>query len=257
MATPDASLVQQQLADLKESYKHRLAEDLVDLERCTTAMLAEQGNRELMASLCQSLHRIAGSAGTFGWMEVGTACREMEQQTQVWLKRADEVAPEALEMIRARLKALVAHMHQATPEGGVTARIDFDAGSEYTDMGHILHVEDDSDLHQVIAAMCRDIAVLDVAQSLQEARQKLGSTTYDLVLLDLGLPDGSGWELMSVINSLEAAPPVVVLSGNEITAEQRSRVQGALAKSRISNTAFVQTLQQILHGRSIQKGSPQ
>ncbi|MCM2129890.1 response regulator [Larsenimonas rhizosphaerae] len=124
-------------------------------------------------------------------------------------------------------------------------------------MGRILHVEDDSDLHQVISAMCRDIAVLDVAQTLQEARQRLGSITYDLVLLDLGLPDGSGWELMSMINSLEKPPPVVVLSGNEITAEQRSIVQGALAKSRISNKAFVQTLQQILDGRSIQKGSLQ
>ncbi|MCM2129892.1 diguanylate cyclase [Larsenimonas rhizosphaerae] len=133
MATPDASLVQQQLANLKESYKHRLAEDLVDLERCTTAMLAEQGNREMMASLCQSLHRIAGSAGTFGWTEVGAACREMEQQTQIWLKRADDVAPEALEMIRARLRALIGHMHKAASDGDTPPRIDFDAGSEYTD----------------------------------------------------------------------------------------------------------------------------
>ncbi|MCM2972089.1 response regulator [Larsenimonas suaedae] len=116
-----------------------------------------------------------------------------------------------------------------------------------THRGRILHVEDDHDLHHVIATMCRRVADLDAAPDLATARTLLSEQDYDLVLLDLGLPDGSGWELMPLIQQKANVPPVLVLSGSEVTAEQQSRVYGAVAKSRISNEAFVNVLRKALN----------
>ena len=54
----------------------------------------------------------------------------------------------------------------------------------------ILHVEDDPDIVEVVAAILGDMAALECAGTLEEATRKTGASRYDLVILDLGLPDG-------------------------------------------------------------------
>ncbi len=99
----------------------------------------------------------------------------------------------------------------------------------------VLHVEDDADLHRIVATIGRDFADFDVAHNLVEARAKLALERYSLVVLDIGLPDGSGWELLPDLKRLNPEPPVIVLSGSEMTEEQQSRVQAVLVKTRIPN----------------------
>ena len=110
----------------------------------------------------------------------------------------------------------------------------------------VLHVEDDADLHQIVAAIGRDVADFDVANSLAEARTKLALERYNLVVLDIGLPDGSGWELLMELKRLHPEPPVIVLSGYELTAEQQASVQSALVKTRIPNQNLLDTLKRLL-----------
>ncbi|QLC72899.1 PAS domain S-box protein [Pseudomonas sp. LPB0260] len=80
----------------------------------------------------------------------------------------------------------------------------------------ILHVEDDADLRQVVAEQARELAEFVAAGSLAEARQRLGEGPYDLVLLDLGLPDGEGLELLEELHRRHPGLPVVVLSAQEL-----------------------------------------
>lgn len=110
----------------------------------------------------------------------------------------------------------------------------------------VLHVEDDADLHQIIATIGRDIADFDVANTLADARAKLALERYHLVILDIGLPDGSGWELLMELKRLHPEPPVIVLSGSELTLEQQARVQSALVKTRIPNQDLLDTLKRLL-----------
>lgn len=65
----------------------------------------------------------------------------------------------------------------------------------------ILHVEDDADVLSVVAAVAGGIADFDRATDLRSARALLGAHRYDLVILDLTLPDGSGSELLSMIKA--------------------------------------------------------
>jgi DNA-binding response OmpR family regulator len=110
----------------------------------------------------------------------------------------------------------------------------------------VLHVEDDADLQHIVAAIGRNLADFDVAPSLAEARAKLTLERYSLVVLDIGLPDGSGWELLPDLKLLNPEPPVIVLSGSELTAEQQDRVQAALVKTRIPNQDLRDTLKRLL-----------
>ncbi len=56
---------------------------------------------------------------------------------------------------------------------------------------------------------------LEVATTLKQARHKLEKSNYDLVVLDIALPDGDGMELMQEISSIDSTLPVVILSGDE------------------------------------------
>ncbi len=118
----------------------------------------------------------------------------------------------------------------------------------------VLHVEDDVDLHQIVATIGRDVADFDVANNLAEARANLALERYSLVVLDIGLPDGWGWELLTELKRLNPEPPVIVLSGSEMTQQQQDIVQSALVKTRIPNQNLLDTLKRLLAGNALSKG---
>ncbi|EGN75887.1 response regulator with CheY-like receiver [Idiomarina sp. A28L] len=97
----------------------------------------------------------------------------------------------------------------------------------------VLHVEDDYDLHQVISAMAGDGFQLYSAQSVQEARTKVMVGTFDAVILDIGLPDGSGWELMADIKQYQPQAYILVLSGRDISREELQHIDLAIRKSNL------------------------
>lgn len=106
----------------------------------------------------------------------------------------------------------------------------------------VLHVEDDADLRQVVASLCADVATFDAAATYQEAAAQLAAHAYDLVILDITLPDRSGWDLLPVIESKRPAPPVLVFSGAELSAAESGRVAAVLVKSHVSNPELLATI---------------
>ena len=61
----------------------------------------------------------------------------------------------------------------------------------------------------VLLAQEPDLAMVAQAQSLDEARQHCTSGEFDVVILDLSLPDGNGADL--IVDLREANPSVAVL----------------------------------------------
>lgn len=110
----------------------------------------------------------------------------------------------------------------------------------------ILHIEDDPDLRMVVAEQARSLAECVGAGNLMEARQQLACGSWDLVLLDLHLPDGDGFTLIEEIHQHHPGLPIVVLSSTELSTEQLSFVEAALAKSRTEPQAFLNVLARLL-----------
>jgi PAS domain S-box-containing protein len=110
----------------------------------------------------------------------------------------------------------------------------------------ILHVEDDLDIQRIAATIAQDFATFEFAGSLHEAREQLDKHHYDLVLLDLTLKDGSGWELLDTIEALNPAPPVVVFSASDTVSKESDRVEAVLVKAYTSNDQLLRTLQRVL-----------
>jgi PAS domain S-box-containing protein len=106
----------------------------------------------------------------------------------------------------------------------------------------VLHVEDDQDLFQVVQSLCKEVAEFDNAANFEAAAQLLSSKHYDLVILDIKLPDRSGWDLLPLIDQLVPRPPVLVFAGHDLSAEESSRVTAALVKSHVSNPELLKVI---------------
>lgn len=114
----------------------------------------------------------------------------------------------------------------------------------------ILHVEDDADLHKIIQAMVTEHMTLDNAPTLAQARSFLGKHTYDAVLLDIGLPDGSGWELIPEIKETQPEAAIIVLTGQEVSRERYDTVQGVLMKSRLTTERLLDVIESRILGHN-------
>ncbi len=110
----------------------------------------------------------------------------------------------------------------------------------------ILHVEDDPDVQRITAAIAQEFAIFEFAASVDEARARLRERAFDLVLLDLTLPGGSGWDLLADIEALGSPPPVVVFSAAPVSRAERARVAAVLLKTQTSNAELLETLQRVL-----------
>jgi DNA-binding response OmpR family regulator len=74
-------------------------------------------------------------------------------------------------------------------------------------MHSILVVEDSAEMRLLISDALRDFDLSECG-SIEAARERLATSQFDLVILDLTLPDGDGLTLLP-----EAGAPVIVLSG--------------------------------------------
>jgi DNA-binding response OmpR family regulator len=111
----------------------------------------------------------------------------------------------------------------------------------------ILHVEDDVDVHQVIATVLSDVADIVRAGTLHEARRRLAQEHFDLLLLDVGLPDGCGLELLSSLRALTTrAIPVVIFSAADTTPDTVQHVAAALVKTRSSSQELLDTIRTLI-----------
>ena len=108
----------------------------------------------------------------------------------------------------------------------------------------ILHVEDDAATREVVAALIGGRAEVIAAATVAEARERLQRERFDLAILDLGLPDGSGKDLLPLLKPTNGAPatPVVVLSVTETDADLAGAVNAALVKTRTSNENILNTI---------------
>jgi two-component system response regulator DesR len=81
----------------------------------------------------------------------------------------------------------------------------------------VMIVEDHADfrgLMEVLLDRQPDIELLAQAGSLAEAREQAARFEFDVVILDLGLPDGSGADLIAVLRRASPAVRVMVLSAS-------------------------------------------
>ncbi|MGA7256396.1 MAG: sigma-54 dependent transcriptional regulator [Terracidiphilus sp.] len=84
-------------------------------------------------------------------------------------------------------------------------------------MNHVLVVDDEADIRSSLEEILREEGYgVAGAESVAEARTLLDDAAYDVVLLDIWLPDGDGLDMLKETRQLpeESRPEVVIISGH-------------------------------------------
>jgi signal transduction histidine kinase/DNA-binding response OmpR family regulator/CHASE3 domain sensor protein len=111
----------------------------------------------------------------------------------------------------------------------------------------ILHVEDDQDILRIVSAVMGDEAEMIAARSLTDARTILSrDQNFALVIVDVGLPDGSGLDLLAEMRSLPKPPPVLIFSASDYDSGTARHVAASLVKSRTANHELHDTIRHLI-----------
>lgn len=94
---------------------------------------------------------------------------------------------------------------------------------------HVLVVEDEPNLRMIIRRNLehRGVRVSEAADAA-EALQSLAANRPDLMLLDINLPDRTGWDVLRDLGASGPLPPTVVVSAVRVPAD-RLREFGVVA----------------------------
>lgn len=106
----------------------------------------------------------------------------------------------------------------------------------------VLHVEDDDDICAIVRLLIKDHAEVEQAVDVAAARRLIAGQSFDLVLLDLELPDGSGLELLDDLAAYAPEAPAVVFSASELEESMQGSVYRAFVKARTSDRELRETL---------------
>ncbi|MET0100187.1 MAG: CHASE domain-containing protein [Sedimenticola sp.] len=110
----------------------------------------------------------------------------------------------------------------------------------------VLHVEDDPDIATVVSAMLEADARIELATDLGDANSLLDGKRFDLVILDIGLPDGSGLDLLPRLSQYTPPVPVVIFSAQEVDTDTAGQVAGVLVKSRSDSGQLVKMVKELI-----------
>ncbi|MEA2290127.1 MAG: hypothetical protein QOD55_2124, partial [Solirubrobacteraceae bacterium] len=150
--------------------------------------------------------------------------------------------------MRERADLLGAHLEiHATPGTGTRVHLEVglaDDRETSRDPVRVLLVEDHAAVRQAIAAAFEreaDFEVVGQAASLAEARTMLGEVDVDVAVVDLGLPDGYGGDLVPELRDANPRSQALVLSASLERAEMaRAVAKGAAAA--LNKTAHLDEL---------------
>jgi CheY-like chemotaxis protein len=94
----------------------------------------------------------------------------------------------------------------------------------------VLVIDDDEVFRYVVRQQLAgdNVRVLEAATGLQ-GLQRAMQERFDLLLLDLNLPDITGFEVLSKLEDTQEIPPVVIVSGMALGAQDRRRLRKAAA----------------------------
>jgi PAS domain S-box-containing protein len=107
----------------------------------------------------------------------------------------------------------------------------------------VLHVEDDESVLAVISeGLGSDVSVRS-ARTLQEAQALIAQIRFDLVILDIRLPDGSGLDLLA---DLPLKTAVIVFSAVEVDQKLGSRVKAVMTKTKASELDVARLIKSLL-----------
>ncbi|TIQ42401.1 MAG: response regulator [Mesorhizobium sp.] len=153
------------------------------------------------------------------------------------------VADEAKRSLNGTAVGIVDWLEKPVDSARLHAALAKIVGRKVEPKPRILHVEDDEGVLAVMSAGLGPGVSINSAKTLQEARRAVAKHRFDLVILDIALPDGSGLDLLI---DLPLETRVIVFSAAEMDEKLGDRVQAIMTKTRASEIDVAKLVRSML-----------
>jgi diguanylate cyclase (GGDEF)-like protein len=237
MADTSSSL-QASLAALCESYAASLPDKLAELAALYQALSAGSDAQSL-PRLQAAEHKLAGSAGTFGFIDLGNVARRLEHTLRGWVAGGHTPDSDELAVIEPVLGEMF-RLSQLQQAVSTTTHHQLVAASA-EERVLIGIVEDDTILAHELAVVLTSFGYrTQTHASVDSACSAFGGEHPDAWVLDLALPEGplAGAGLAMILKSSPVPPPVAFISA-------RNDFEARLAAARTGGSGyFVKPLDQ-------------
>jgi len=110
----------------------------------------------------------------------------------------------------------------------------------------ILHIEDDTELRSYVSTLFEENATINRSDSIQDAKQRILNEKYDIIILDMTLPDGSGMEIINLLKSNNITIPIIILSGHDVI-DNMPNVKRVFLKNRHNTEDLVELVEKLLN----------
>lgn len=206
-----------------EHFSHTFTEQVAVLEQIKTAVQTGRLSHDLQQYAKQEAHKLAGSLGTFGYLQGSKLAQEIEHL----LASSSRVGQSEA----SQLSQLVVALEQELAKPPVPLAAEAIA----TPMYKVLVIDNDVTLttQLQIEAVARKIH-MDVTANLTTVRQLVEQASFDVILLDLTLSDQAedGLRLLRELTDKFPMLPVLVFTN-------RSSLEDRLAVSRLGGRGFL------------------
>jgi CheY-like chemotaxis protein len=139
----------------------------------------------------------------------------------VHVMSVDDVEQRVLEM------GAVGYLRKPTEPAALAAVLE-QLRQRLASVRRLLLVEDDKVQRGAMRELLHSQGVdIDAVGTVKEALDRLARSTYDCVVVDLALPDGTGFDLLEKMANEDALsfPPVIVYTGRSLSADEEQRLR--------------------------------
>ena len=223
-----------------------VCEDDPDVAKLIELMLVQDGYIvETVGSAAEAKHRLAHRHYDAMTLDIGLPDQDGQSLIEE-LRHCQKPMSMPIVVVSARKSPNSADLHveavrivdwleKPIDHGRLLASVRQGIAASSSAKPRIIHVEDDPDVANIVTSIVGDLGVVVSVKTLAEARQRMQGEPFDLMILDLVLPDGSGEELLLLANAAEKVMPVIVFSARDATREMSGHIDIALTKSHTSN----------------------
>ncbi len=211
--------LQAQLQLLGEQFAQRLKEELPQLaDRAQQLQRSSDPTEQLehLQDLRNQLHKLAGSAGTFGFKELGDQARLLEQHSQQWLSSL-ELQRKGLDTFVDDIQALACTSYLAVKVNPAPAPIELPCSSAPNEGSRLIYILEDEEsvgesIRRTLSTFGYQARHFICTTELDEAIARQSPDTL-IVDVNLGTAQQSGLEYASsLLARLPQVPPLLVLT---------------------------------------------
>lgn len=145
-------------------------------------------------------------------------------------------------------------LNKPLDQGRLLAAIRRATSDDKQPLPHLLHVEDDIAIARFIRELLEDKVKITHCSKLAEAREILLEENFNTVLLDLGLPDGSGLDLLGYIQKVSPSTNAIVFSSQGLSPSVAASLKASLIESGDSSHDLLGSITSRLNRKNVSSG---